>query len=83
MLKKGDKLLCKKMKGNLFIKNKYYTISNTYTIMDGSQIFNITSEKDGNFSFHLMKDGDWYLYDIFISLKEERKLKLEKINENR
>jgi len=76
--KKGDKLLCIKKIYNLFdqplfIKNKIYTIlyiDNNYLIMDHI----LYGSEYGGFDID-------YVHENFISLKEFRKIKLEKINE--
>ena len=82
-MKQNDILYCKKdfylLNNKVNIKGKYYKILKVYKIFNAiyieseinSNIFNIkNSKKDPNYQ------------DYFITLKEYRKLKILKLNEN-
>lgn len=81
-MKVGDKLCCKISKNNIF--NKIIHIEGyTYTItkMDEDFIY-VTSELDRLYNYSLEpSDIYYYVYEIFITTKEVRNLKLKKLNE--
>lgn len=85
-MKKGDKILCTKnynIENNtvLYKKNNIYTITD---IIEDSNGINNRYIIDNYLSFYIKHQiSDWCFDDYFISLKEERKLKLDKINECR
>lgn len=85
-MKVGDKLYCTNTLThdniNYFIKNKYYTIIDVYP-----QTIKVLDELGGyyiNWFFETQIESQQYdqykLNDYFISIKEHRKLKLEKLN---
>jgi hypothetical protein len=74
-----------------FEKNKYYIINNIYSVFDKDDFISIEDNEHLVFRFRLNKsmtyvddfigDNEYYFYDYFCFLNEERKKKLEKLSE--
>jgi len=73
-IKVGDKLFCIKNNFNLK-KGNYYKVHSIHFL----GCIDIISNKLKIYWFHLEKNDKHYIYNYFLSKKEERKLKLEKI----
>jgi len=87
MLKKGDKVFCKKDYGILFYENKMYVIESVpdipynnfyYVWVCGDKLEN----KIFAVRFLLNEKTSVSFGDYFYTMKEYRKMKLKKINEN-
>ena len=91
-MKIGDKVICKKDHAPLH-NEKIVIKDNTYEIIKISEDFNISNNKytyitisseAGYKNWSIDKNGPFYkFYEYFITLKEERKQKLDKINRTR
>lgn len=86
-MKVGDKVYCIKSRDNLNLENRIYTI---LKIDHNINEIIISIEKNkyyicSHYMYHAITDFDYsehYVFDeFFITLKEQRKLKLEKLNE--
>jgi hypothetical protein len=90
MIKEGEKLLCiKDMYNNhgyinsiggyhIHKKGSYYIINIIYD----NDVY-LSTENENVRIYNIKFGTEFYLYDYFIDIKKERKLKLEKINEKR
>jgi uncharacterized membrane protein len=83
-LKKGDKLVCIKEEISYFILGKIYEVSFTFdTIVPTYNLTSVYDENDNIIFFYNDEYGDIYqlnkLYKTFITLKQLRKEKLEKL----
>ena len=64
----SDKLLCKKIKKNYNLKNKYYTIEIVY-VNDCYDWYSSNPE------------SSWYIWDYFYKPQEMRKMKLKQLKQ--
>lgn len=84
MLKKGDKVFCKKDYGILFYENKMYVIE-SFSQYDKFSFVWVCGNKLENRIFAVrftVDDTSATFGDYFYTMKEYRKMKLKKINEN-
>lgn len=88
-MKKGDKVFCK-VSYSIFKKGKYYKIKGIHSIFSENDYITIMYQfmnfrfklKETTFGYvvdYIDSSVDPYLYDYFVPLKEERKLKLDEI----
>ena len=93
-MKPGDKILCikdlirknDKHKYIVVLKNKKYTILNINLDLNKDDNFIITTSENGLKNWSLTKNtfSDYFKFsDYFITEKQIRKLKIEKLNETR
>lgn len=82
-MKVGDKYICIQSRDDLNLEGNIYTILNIdadIAISVEKSIYHISA----HYSYLEIDSINYYIFDDhFISVKEQRKLKLEKLNENR
>ena len=78
-INKGDRLLCKEDFSGAFKKYKYYYVDNfkKYSTNNIDYFYYIRTETNAVLPFY----NEEYFYEFFCTKKEERNIKLTKLNE--